>query len=402
MEEINLEIFEAEKHREKPLPEKKPDKNKRKKKQRIIMIILAVAVIAVAAVSAVITYPLLSKTHNPDRFVEAYVNSALNKDWETVYDYMPYTDSPFISYEGFTDFIQENPQENAFENANTESFVIEKDSMDGDFIYYSVDYPDQEQNWQTAYVTVKKVKDNFWKYDKYKIIPNQRLVCEAQIYAPAGAKVFIDGIELTEVRNEYGLDPANGKEISYSVFTSDYMFSGEHVITAQNAGCDDYESTVEINRENADVYLELRNSEENFNGLCENAKNAVQSLYPLAAGETADSTGIKFSSSFGKDGFQGLVKETGEFVYSELNGVSVSGIKIIKTEIRSEYDPNTKIAYNTSDEININFKFEYKYKISNTVENTSEERYDSGYAAVRFIYENSEWVIDNIAVRAFF
>lgn len=402
MEEINLEIFEAEKHRERPVTDKKPDKQEKKKKRKLIItFVIVIAVLAISA-AAVMIYPLLSSAHNPNRFVEKYVKDALNNDWMEVYSDMPYIDSPFISYEGFMDYINANPKENPLDNADPDSFIIEQESTENDLYYYSVDFLDKNQEWQTSYITVKKVKDRFWKYDKYKIIPNQDLICEAKIYAPNGAKIHIDGIEITNISEEKGLDPQTGKEISYSVFTSDYMFSGEHDITAEMAGCDSYENKINVSKENADIYLELRVSEDNYNNLCATAKSAVQAVYSSAVGEDADTGSLTFSSSFGENGFNTLVKETGEFVYASTDGISVSGIQITSTKMSSEYEPDIFVTYNESDEININFSFEYKYKISNNIENTSEEKYNTGYASVKFEYENSVWAIDNIAVRAFF
>lgn len=380
------------------LPVKKRLTHSKQKKLKIFSALL-LAVTAAAAAAAL--YPLLSARHNPDRFIKAYVNSAVNRDWKAVYSSIPYIDSPFISYEEFTDFINENPGENPLENAADGSFVIERESTEGQYIYYSVDYIDKDKNWNTAYITVKKTKDGFWKYDEYKIIPNQKLISRAQIYAPAGARLYVDGTEITDMRMKSGIDPSNGKETSYCVFTTDYLFTGVHEITAQKDGCEDYRAQADINAENSFIYVSMNISKDSFSACLENAKLAAETLYRLAAGEQDEADGLNFSSRFGRDGFIELAAQTKKSVCPAA-GVRVSDFKITSAQPKSTNKPAAGISYNTSDVIYADFNFEYKYKITNTAENTSQERFGEGYAAVKFVYENSEWVIDDIAARAIF
>lgn len=89
---LDLEAFEVEKHRPEKI-EKNADavkrRSKRQKKLRIIIaVICAVLLLLIAAVAAAV-YPILSTRHNPDRFIEAYVQCVTNKDWNTAYRFLP-------------------------------------------------------------------------------------------------------------------------------------------------------------------------------------------------------------------------------------------------------------------------------------------------------------------------
>lgn len=87
------------------------------------------------------------------------------------------------------------------------------------------------------------VKDGFWKYDEYRVIPSRNLICNADIYVPAGAKVFVDSVEVQNSQSTTMTDSKTGKDIPVSVFTTDYMFSGEHEIKVQCEGFNDYIKT---------------------------------------------------------------------------------------------------------------------------------------------------------------
>ena len=142
---IDFEAFEAEKHR----PEKAENgtgkaikRGGNKKKLRIIIaVICAVLLLLIAAVAAAI-YPILSTRHNPDRFIEAYVQCVTSKDWNTAYRFLPSLDSPFITQEGFVQLMSESSAETLFAGGNVQSYVIEREKEKGNKIYYCIDYID--------------------------------------------------------------------------------------------------------------------------------------------------------------------------------------------------------------------------------------------------------------------
>lgn len=403
--EINFEIFEAEKQPDKTEQEKNTNKKHRRrrqipKKMKIISAALCAAVIIIAA--AVMIYPVLSPKHNPEKFVESYVEAVSHQDWNLVFKFLPAFDSPFITREAFCEYLSAHPDETPLAGVRAESFIIEPEKADGDTIHYSVDFIDDNGDWKTLYFKIKKTKDGFWKYDTYRAIPSAKLICQADIYAPAGSKLFVDSIEIAQIGSETATDPETGKEISYSVFRTDYMFAGGHEIKAQCEGFEEYKENISVNSDNNLFFVSYKMSEACFEGICTSAKNAVESIYDHACGQGDGIDAAMLSADFGKNGINELYDEIKNSIYDSDKYISVSDFKIDNTEIKTEYGTDSETSYNYGGACTVNFSFDYSYKVSNEFETTSENRADSGYAAVRFIYENSKWVIDDIAVRAIF
>lgn len=373
---------------------------KQKKRKKFFYVLIVFAVLIVAAGIAAAVYPLLSPQHNPDRFVKAYLGYASQRNWDIVYEFLPSLDSPYITRESFDKFISESSEDELVAGIDADDFIIEREKTDGDKIYYRVDYINTNGNWQTTYIKVKKIKDGFWKYDSYRIVPDKRIICDAQIYAPAGAKVYVDSTEVTSFETVNETDPKTGKEVSANVFTTDYMFSGSHNIKVQCDGFNDYENSVQIDDENSNIYISLNMSAEKYNSLMDEAKTAVQAVYAYACGGEEVDKNI-FSSEFAENSLEELYSEAKNSMYSDSKYIVISDFAVNDVNAKSEYE-DISVSYNSSDDCYVNFEFNYSYKIKNKFDGLSESRSDTGYAAVKYIYENSKWVIDDIAARAIF
>lgn len=401
---IDFEAFEAEKHR----PEKAENgtgkaikRGGNKKKLRIIIaVICAVLLLLIAAVAAAI-YPILSTRHNPDRFIEAYVQCVTSKDWNTAYRFLPSLDSPFITQEGFVQLMSESSAETLFAGGNVQSYVIEREKEKGNKIYYCIDYVDGNGEWNTEYVAVKTVKDGIWKYDDYRIVPGEKLMCSAEIYTPAGARLFLDGTEIENKSSLTETDPKTGKEVTACVFSTDYMFCTEHQIKVQCEGFEDYEETVQIDAQNNTVNITLTMSEEQYNSLFERAKKAVEAAYDYAGGGEAGIDESELSAGFAGERVEEFYSEIKSTEYADNKYLTVSDFSITSAESDTE-SGGTEVSYNSAGACYVNFEFNYTYTLSNSFDGASEKRSDTGRAGVKFVYENAKWVVDDIAVRAIF
>lgn len=416
--DFDFDIFEAEKHRPQADPENGSSNNeenhnenskgvaKRKKrrgskKKYIILGILSAVLIIILTAVIVLVYPLVSSKHNPDKYFEAYMECLANQEWDKVYDFMPSTDSPYITEENFKKFIEANPIDTLLSGSNSASYVIEREKTEDDKIYYSIDYIDSEGNWKTVHARIKMVKDGFWKYDEYRVIPSKKLICDADIYVPAGAKVFVDSIEVQNPKSITMTDSETGKDIPVSAFTTDYMFSGEHEIKVQCEGFNDYIKKENISIDNYIFYIPLTMSQDQYSKLFDRAQTDVKALYDYACGGETGIDSSELSSDLSGDSVNSLYDEIKESVYAGNKYIDITDFEISETKLKSQFG-DIAVSCSNSAECYINFEFDYSYKITNNFDSASEQRTDTGYASVKFVYENSKWVIDDIAVRAVF
>lgn len=416
MEKTNFDfdIFEAEKHRadtgnenyvgnDKKNKENKEEDNKRpsSKKKRLIAVIISVVLLILIAVTVLLVYPIVSSKHNPEKYIDAYIQCLSEKNWDEAYNFMPSIDSPYINKESFKQFIEANSVDTLFSGSKAGSYVIEKEYTGDKFTSYTIDYIDAEGNWKTVHARIKMVKDGFWKYDEYRVIPSRNLICDADIYVPAGAKVFVDSVEVQNSQSTTMTDSKTGKDIPVSVFTTDYMFSGEHEIKVQCEGFNDYIKTEKINKDSYIFYIPLTMSEDQYSKLYNRAQEAVNNLYSYACGGESGIDTSELSERFSEDSVNALYDEIKDSVYGSNKYIDITDFSISQATLKSQFG-DIAVSCSSSAECYINFEFDYKYKITNSFDSASENRTDTGSASVKYVYENSKWVIDDIAVRAVF
>lgn len=413
MEKTNFDfdIFEAEKHRADTGNENydgndknnKEEDNKRpsSKKKRLIAVIISVVLLILIAVTVLLVYPLVSSKHNPEKYIDAYIQCLSEKNWDEAYNFMPSIDSPYINKESFKQFIETNSVDTLFSGSKAGSYVIEKEYTGDKFTSYTIDYIDAEGNWKTVHARIKMVKDGFWKYDEYRVIPSRNLICNADIYVSAGAKVFVDSVEVQNSQSTTMTDSKTGKDIPVSVFTTDYMFSGEHEIKVQCEGFNDYIKTEKINKDSYIFYISLTMSEDQYSKLYNRAQEAVNNLYSYTCGGESGIDASELSERFSGDSVNALYDEIKDSVYDSNKYIDITDFSVSQATLKSQFG-DIAVSCSSSAECYINFEFDYKYKITNSFDSESENRTDTGSASVKYVYENSKWVIDDIAVRAVF
>lgn len=173
-------------------------------------------------------------------------------------------------------------------------------------------------------------------------------------------------------------------------------------IEAQNENCNNYSQSAEINKETEDFYIEMTLSESAYNALCSKGTEIVKTMYTQACNDSLTDQSIEVSESFSGDDFNAVITDIQNSVYASDSVIEITDFQITGTSLKSSYSDNTKIGYDSNGKLEIIFTFDYKYTISNTAAATSEQREDQGYANIEFIYQNSKWVVNDIACRAYF
>lgn len=399
IDEIDYDIFNRTPDRTQT--ERAENKKKSSKKSRIIKAIFIITAAAVLITAAVLICPLLSTKHNPDRFIRAYVESIIDKDWESVYKSSAFGSSPFVSYEAFEKFCSENPAGFALCDRPVSDFTIETDKKDGSAVYYSVHFVDTDGNVGVYYIELDKTKDGFWLYDKYSAVPSENSMCSATVYAPCSTVITVDGIELEKTQTVTDKSKLQSGEVTFDEYKIDHIFEGEHEIKAVNQYCDEYTETISISKTQSKHYIALTVSESCFDGLLNSAAQSVQALYNGALADNADKNSIGLSPSFPDSKLSSLVSDIRSAAYCDSRYLTISDISISNPSMAGEYE-KTQLICGSDEAICIPFSFDYKYKITNSAEGTSEERSDSGHASAYFTYENGQWLISDITAYTYF
>lgn len=375
-------------------------KNNNNKTRFALIAVITVIVIAVIC-AAVLVIPLLSSNHNPDKFADRFVKNLTQNDWENIYDDSQFYNSPVITKEHFTKYCEQNKQVTVLNGANISDYIVEKDKETDDCINYSIHYVTDTSEYGVYYLTVNKVEDKFWEYDTYKALLQGDSVCSIKIYAPSGTQVSINSANLTnakEITERSASDSSNVYLNEYDIVLLDDTYN----IEAQNENCNNYSQSAEINKETEDYYIEMTLSESAYNALCSKGTEIVKTMYSQACSGALTPQSIEVSESFSGDDFNAVITDIQNSVYASDSVIEITDFQITGTSLKSSYSDNTKIGYDSNGKTKIIFTFDYKYTISNTADATSEQREDQGYANIEFIYQNSKWVVNDIACRAYF
>lgn len=68
------------------------------------------------AVTVLLVYPIVSSKHNPEKYIDAYIQCLSEKNWDEAYNFMPSIDSPYINKESFKQFIEANSVDTLFQD----------------------------------------------------------------------------------------------------------------------------------------------------------------------------------------------------------------------------------------------------------------------------------------------
>lgn len=399
VEKIDYDIFSRESG--KTEEERAESRRKNEKRNRLIKALFIAILILFAIIAAVLIYPILSSRHNPNRFAKAYIESVIDGDWKSVYDSSDFGSSPFVSYEAFEKFCNENPSGFALCDLPVIDYTVEADKKEDSVLYYSVHYITADGSGGVYYIELNKDSDGFWFYDEYSAVPTDSSICSATIYAPCSTVITVDGIEVEKTQTVTDKSTVQSGEVTFDEYRIDHIFEGEHVIKAVNPFCDEYTQTIGISKTQSRHYISLTVSEDCYGELLTIASNGIQALYSGALTNSADKSSIGLSPSFSNDKYSSLIYDIRQAAYCDSQYLTVSDISISNAKMTGEYKAPA-LSSGFDDAICVSFTFDYKYKITNSAENTSEERSDVGNASAYFTYENGKWLMSDITVYAYF
>ncbi len=392
---------EPEKSQEERLEEREKSISAGNKRSKIIKAVFITASAALLIAIFVLIFPLLSPKHNPNKFVESYIKSIINEDWQKVYGNSDFGTSPFVSYEAFESFCRENPEGFSLSNSPVLDFEVQADKKENGIIYYSIRYITEGGDGGVYYISVKQTKNGFWHYDRYTACITENGICGAVIYAPCETEITVDGISVSKTQTISAKSADENKTVYYNEYKIDHIFEGEHELKAVNASCEEYVQKISITKAENKIYVNMKLSESCFNSLADKASQSVQAIYSAALSDSADKNALGFSAFFSDESFSSLISDIQQSAFFGNGYITVSDITVSNPAVKNGFSDYV-LNCSAGNDICLAFDFDYTYKISNSAESTEESRSDTGSASIYYTYENGEWRISDISLYAYF
>jgi len=405
-ENINLNLFNN-KRDETPRQAEIRKKHKQNKKAlntalRIIFPVLSVLLIILAATEI---YLCISPKRNPEKLLKTYISSIINEKWEKAYKMMPLENS-FISQQDFIDFCTANPGAMALTESPISDFVIEKDKIDGNCFYFSVNYAAEDKTNGVFYMTVEKTKNGAGRFDEYKVIPASDSICSLTILAPDKSIVSVNGKAVDNPQQITKQDVFSQKSYSYSAYLIKYILAGSCSIKAENEFFASVEADAEIKpgEKNKEIYIKQYISEETYCRLCDITKDYISKIYNGTIEGNLDYSSFPVSEEY-KNSFENDMNTiVNDAVYSN---ITLTEFDLTSAEPAKSYE-DAKAELNCLGQnkitirINFNYDYDYIYTAEGAEESVSEAGSDSGYLSVTYLFENGNWKIDSINGQAWF
>lgn len=406
--EFDFDVFNRT--RENSLPEvenerkavRKKDKRKKKKADLIIKICLTVFAALILITAAAYFIP---PYHNPERTVNRFVNSVNEENWKGVYKSIVANDSPFVDKNDFINYCNENPTAVSITQSHIVDFEIVKDKSENNNYYYSVNYVDENGANGVFYVTVQKVKERFWVFDRYEVVPDFECITSVSVYAPQNSSVYINDnlIQTKETVSAY--DSAYDCEYSYDKFTAQYVLSGSYEVSVSNPECTEITQNIDTN-ENTQYFISMPISEEGYNSLCDKSVDYISQFYSGVIDDSIDIASFPLSENFTQERFDGVVSSISEELYKDLEEYNITSINVTECRINTQYDSSKDIlGCSEMPVIEVRMEFDYDYtsqSIKDDGSELTENKNDTGQFNVFYTYENGEWKIIDVSHAAWF
>ncbi len=381
-------------------------RKKTKKISRLINIIICILAIILIFIIGTSAYLHFSPARNPKRLLTQYIDCVTSEKWDNIYKKSSIKNSSFFTEETFVEYCKENPNAMALTETKIKDFETELDKVDGNTLYYSVNYVDENGDSNCLYMTVKKVKDGVGKFDKYEVVPVSNYIVSYSIYAPEGTQITFGGKEIKQTEGITKTNSILQNNYSYGLYLAQYIPVGEYTLTAKANTLQDIETKITAtspSESKNESYLEFTLQEDAFNTLSKNTEEYITTVYDSYINGTLTEKSLPFASTYTKEQLDSLSNSIADEMHTVNPDYKVSSIKVTKTNPRTKYgDFKINCLDENKIEIVYDFDYDYTYNANYQGQEASDTCSDSGYFAVTYVYQNGEWKIDNILERAWF
>lgn len=353
-------------------------------KGALILIGEAVAVVAVA----IGLVQVAKNSCSPEQVAKQHFVKIANQEWDKVYDEMGWKESTFITRENYRK-VHEQPVVKDVRDYRVDDTVDNLEKLFGEQgrdcdalveIYYEKKDSQDEQLYQ---VKMKKDGKKWLFFPKYRVISQDEIAKDVGFFIPEGAKLMIDGIEVT---NEYKVE----EEEDGDYYRIPEIFAGNHTIEITKEG-------YEPQKEERELYT---GTEVSASGNMQYTEEVRRELIRLAGEDmkkiyAAATSGKNFNAI--KDLFteevQDDMEESYNYLMKNLNEDTYHNMKKIEFKnIEGSIEPG----YSSVD-ISLEYKVTYTYEDwfdNNKKKEGVEEGDANGY--FNFEQQDGKWLLTSL------
>lgn len=366
----------------KPQPKPQP---KQKGQIKLSGIHIAVIIEAVCLVAAVAAFFFAGwYRYSPQTAAKQYFNAYAAHDWAGVYSMLELPEGGFLQESQFEE-IMENSQ---IPDITNFSVMPLEGGDEGIVRNFNVEYSTSGQGVSNYVITLVKQSDRaLFLFDRWKVSSAGMLADGYPVTVPAGAKVAVDGVELTD---EYKTQNGDGSDV-YQIS----IFNGVHSISVAVPWCEVYEESFDTS--SGGTYVDsLSLSEDGKAALESKMQEVLEKFYTSAmAGEDYSAVAGLFTESAAGEA---------EAEYNNLREDLAADPDSRYTLNQISFDNFSSEFYvgsgSVSGDLECDYTVDYTYTYSGFgLSRTENDNYDStAYMSASFVFDGETYKIQDINV----
>ena len=360
-----------------------------------------IAVIAVIVVALIVFIVVGKKSENYEALATKYFIAEQTCKWDTVFDSIDIPDGEFLTKELLSK-AQANTSAQVISNYSVSKQndiyknILSKDKelADGEIskdVYIEYRIKGESSNTTDTIGVIKLQEKNLLFFDKYKISPDNLVKSNFTIIVAKGAKVNIDGIE---VSSKYLKESTSSKASSYSVakdtYVIDYLFEGDYTIKVTQENMQDYEEEVTIDMDDDSyTYTDAKIDSTVSDKLASTGQDTMKTIYDAVVARKDFST---ISSLFVNDTkIQSEAKSTyAYFMDEQITAAGIGLKKVSWTSIKGTVSQDS-VGSDGVPSVTITVKGAYSATLTSTYSTTPTDRTGTITSYFYYEYVNGAW-----------
>ncbi len=356
-----------------------------------LMLVLAVQ-IAAAALLLYGIYAAGQKTFGAEKEAEDFFVSMANGDWDTVYDKLDLKESDFIC----SDLFEKANRGNSIGIVSNYEVRQKKDleeMLEGNSSLakeVTIDFQSEGNTQEYRVPLVKHAGKKYLLFDNWKI-DAEKLICkDFYVYAPAGAKVSVDGIKLNKEYAVTASEESASPDASLDTYRIPELFKGLHDIKITMEGMDSVTDQIYATSDEEQFYLESMNiKDKTLKQLIKKAAQNMKAIYDAALSEK-NFASLKNLFTTNAESLA-EIEESYRYLVSDMNGDDSDPYKIAFSNISGTASPSDGTVCLTFD-----YTLSYTYTDWWSGESKMEAYNGSEELTFLFTKEDGEWVQGNL------
>lgn len=370
-----------------PEPQTQPMQQPVKPKKPISKLLIAVLVEVVVLIAAVLVFINVGNSvYGPEKVAEKFFVEVANQNFKEAYKVLNVEENDFINEKAF-----EKAKCNVELNKVTE-YKVKRTRGEDDEKEVKIAYKTKGSSSKRDYDILVNKQDgkNMLFFENWEVSPDAMIVKDFYVAVPNGAEVTVDGVKLGK---EYLKKSKSDEYQQY--YEIPELFAGEHQVVVTKEGMAEIRKIVDTDVDYGYTVYSMQMDEALLKEAMEKGIENFEIIYKAAAeGKEFDTVANLFSTvegrkDTGKDDYEDIVYDFTGSSYKTLNKIKFSNVEATASE-----------GYIDTDETCVSVQIEFDYHADYTEEwfrETTNETYDdSSYMYIDFVYEDGEWMIEEV------